>query len=113
MVSVRTLKIFIECDPSHPVFRGFRVSRDYYTSFAGELLRKILNGLPSLVQVEFDGYPSVLKGGDLMKRLLMEARAANKKILWGPERGWTDCDDEEDEFNYEEEEKQIQDQLPA
>lgn len=89
MVHLRTLKVFIECDPSHPVFRGFRLSKDYYTVFAGDLLRKVLKGLPNLVQVEFDGYPSVQKDGDLMNRLLMETKLANKKILWGPERGWT------------------------
>ena len=93
MALTRTLKIFIECDPSQPIFEGFRVSKDYYTEFAGNLMQQILERLPGLVQVEFDGYPSVRKSGDLMLRLLDETRMANKKVLWGPERGWTDHED--------------------
>ncbi|KAJ5669372.1 hypothetical protein N7462_010442 [Penicillium macrosclerotiorum] len=94
MVLTRTLKVFIECDPSQPVFEGFRISKEYYTEFAGRLMRQILERLPGLVQVEFDGYPSVLKAGSLMSRLLQETRDAQKKILWGPERGWTDSEDD-------------------
>lgn len=98
MTTVRMLKVFIQCDPSHPAFEGFRVSREYYTHFAGNLLRQILQSLPSVVQVEFDGWPSVDKHGPLMNRLLLEARTAQKKIHWGPERGWSDFDDyDEDE----------------
>lgn len=93
MALTRTLKIFIECDPSQPIFEGFRVSKEYYTEFAGNLMRQILERLPALVQVEFDGYPSVRKTGDLMVRLLQETQMANKKVLWGPERGWTDTED--------------------
>jgi hypothetical protein len=32
-----------------------------------------------------------------MQRLINETKAARKKIAWGPERGWTDFD--EDEIN--------------
>ncbi|PWY91139.1 hypothetical protein BO70DRAFT_358573 [Aspergillus heteromorphus CBS 117.55] len=96
MVRVRTFKLFIEVDPSHPVFEGFRVSEGFYTDFAGELLQKVLAAVPALEFVEFDGWPSVRKSGALMKRLLQEVRAAGKKIAWGPERGWTDYDGEED-----------------
>lgn len=95
MTLTRTLKVFIECDPSQPVFEGFRISKEYYTDFAGQLLQQILERLPGLVQVEFDGYPSVRKNGDLMLRLLQEVRTAQKKVLWGPERGWTDYEDNE------------------
>lgn len=96
MVRVKTLKVFVQCDPSHPVFEGFRISRDFYTEFAGNLLHQILQQLPGLVQVEFDAWPSVQKNGPLMSRLLSEVRAAGKKILWGPERGWSDFDDDDD-----------------
>ena len=95
MTGVRTLKIFIQCDPSHPVFEGFRVSSDFYTGFAGGLVQKILEQLPNLVQVEFDAWPSVQKSGPLMRRLLSEVRASNVNIHWGPERGWNDWEDEE------------------
>jgi hypothetical protein len=92
MKTARTLKIFVQCDPSHPAFEGFRISRDYYTWFSGELLRQILKALPSLVQVEFDGNPSVEQNGSLMSRLLLETRQAKKKALWGPNRGWKQDD---------------------
>lgn len=94
MELTRTLKVFIECDPSHPIFDGFRISEDFYTNFAGNLLRQILTRLAGLVQVEFDGYPSVQKNGPLMSRLLDETRTAQKKVLWGPERGWSDYDND-------------------
>lgn len=94
MELVRTLKVFVQCDPSHPVFEGFRISKDYYTDFCGKLLHQILERLPGLVQVEFDAWPSVEKNGHLMTRLLTETRDAQKKVLWGPDRGWTDTQDD-------------------
>lgn len=99
MLRVRTLKVFLECDPSHPVFEGFRVSKGFYTEFAGEMLRDIIHRLPGLVNVEFDGYPSVRRYGSLMTRLLQETRTARKRIIFGPERQWR----EEEPANKEEE----------
>lgn len=96
MACARTLKVFVQCDPSHPVFEGFRVSEDYYTDFAGDLMQQILGRLPNLVQVEFDGYPSVQKRGPLMTRLLVATKAAHKKVLWGPERGWSKWEDDDE-----------------
>ncbi|PLB45614.1 hypothetical protein P170DRAFT_439353 [Aspergillus steynii IBT 23096] len=95
MTRVRTFKIFIECDPSHPVFEGFRISEGFYTDFAGEIVQQSLKRLPNVVHVEFDAYPSVRKSGALMRRLLQETRSASKQIVWGPVRGWTDFDGEE------------------
>lgn len=97
MVLTRTLRVFIECDPSQPIFEGFRVSKEYYTEFAGRLMRQILERLPGLVQVEFDAYPSVHKNGSLMTRLLQETRHFQKRVLWGPERGWVDGEDDYDD----------------
>jgi hypothetical protein len=94
MTGVKIFKIFIQCDPSHPVFEGFRVSNDYYTVFAGELVHQILEQLPNLGHVEFDAWPSVQKNGALMRRLLSEVRTAGQKIYWGPERGWNDWEDD-------------------
>lgn len=93
MALTRTLKLFIECDPSQPIFEGFRISKEYYTEFSGRLVKEILQYLPNLEWVEFDAYPSVQKNGSLMSRLLHEARSANKKVKWGPTRGWTDLND--------------------
>jgi hypothetical protein len=93
----RTLKVFVQCDPSHPVFEGFRISKDFYTNFCGNLLHDILERLPGLVQVEFDAWPSVEKNGPLMSRLLTETLDAQKKVLWGPDRGWTDSQNDRPE----------------
>lgn len=90
MTLLRTLKVFIECDPSQPIFEGFRISREYYTEFSGRLVREILERLPALEIVEFDAYPSVQKDGSLMNRLLAETKKAGLRAYWGPERGWTD-----------------------
>ncbi|KAJ5628968.1 hypothetical protein N7490_011196 [Penicillium lividum] len=93
MSLLHTLRVFVECDPSQPHFEGFRVSKEYYTEFSGRLLKEILERLPALKCVEFDAYTSVKRDGSLMSRLMKEVRAANKKITWGPERGWTDDDE--------------------
>lgn len=95
MTGLHTLRVFIECDPSHPVFEGFRISKNFYTDFAGGLLQQVLKRLPNLVNVEFDANPSVRKSDDLMRRLLHETWAAKKKIMWGPQRGWTASDADE------------------
>lgn len=95
---LRTLKVFVGCDPSQPVFEGFRISKEYYTEFSGRLMRQILERLPDLKWVEFDAYPSVSKKGSLMTRLLKECRNANKEVHWGPDRGWTDIDHDYDDL---------------
>lgn len=95
MTGVKIFKIFIQCDPSHPVFEGFRISNDFYTGFAGGLVHQILEQLPNLGHVEFDAWPSVQKNGALMRRLLSEVRTAGQKIYWGPERGWNDWEDDD------------------
>ncbi|KAL8935656.1 MAG: hypothetical protein Q9216_005320 [Gyalolechia sp. 2 TL-2023] len=88
--SVRTLRVFVEVDPSSPVFKGFRLNRDFFTHFSGSLLREVMERLPVLETVEFDGYPSVDRHGALMTRLLDDARRAKKRIAWGSEREWGD-----------------------
>ncbi|KAL8708357.1 MAG: hypothetical protein Q9220_006737 [cf. Caloplaca sp. 1 TL-2023] len=89
-VSVRTLRVFVQVDPSSPIFKGFRLSLDFFTDFSGELLREIIKRLPVLETVEFDAYPSVDREGKLMTRLLEETRRAGKKVGWGKEREWGD-----------------------
>ncbi|KAI4181619.1 MAG: hypothetical protein L6R41_006517 [Letrouitia leprolyta] len=88
--SVRTLRVFVEVDPSSPIFKGFRLNRDFFTNFSGTLLSDVIERLPVLETVEFDGYPSVDRHGALMTRLLEEARRAKKRIAWGSEREWGD-----------------------
>ncbi|MCJ1463091.1 hypothetical protein MMC07_001696 [Pseudocyphellaria aurata] len=83
MSAVRKLMVFMECDPSHDIFRGFRPARDFFTNFAGNILKEIVCRLPSLEAVQFDGYPSVSRDGPLMKRLTDEVKRSEKKITWG------------------------------
>ncbi|KAI9847709.1 MAG: hypothetical protein M1837_001957 [Sclerophora amabilis] len=80
--SLLVLKVFVECDPSHDVFKGFRVGKDFYTCFSGDLLRNLIAALPSVVEVQFEAYPSVSRSGPLMSRLIAEAEAANTFIIW-------------------------------
>ena len=97
VTSLRVLKVFVECDPSHSIFNGFRSARDYYTNFSGEILREIIRRLPNLQEVVLDGYPSVWKGGLLMKRLVEEIVNGQKKLIWGPGQALYDDTDNFDE----------------
>ena len=84
---VRILKIFVECDPSQPMYKGFRKSESFYTNFTGKLLVDILKRLPSLKEVRIDGNPSVSPTGPLVYKLAREVENAGKKIVWGPGMG--------------------------
>lgn len=89
----RELKVFVECDPaSDEIFRGFRRSDDFFTAFCGDLLRSLLPRVPSIKEVQFDGFPSVTKDCPLMTELMGEVTAHGKRITYGPERGWADND---------------------
>ena len=81
MVAVRSLKVFVEIDPSHDFFRGFRVGKDFYTRFSTELLEQIIKRLPALERVEFDGWPSVMREGPLMRSLVDVARVSGKTVI--------------------------------
>jgi hypothetical protein len=48
----------------------------------------LLAQLPSINDVEFDAYPSVSKSSPLLKGLVDETKLNQKRIAWGPERGW-------------------------
>lgn len=92
MTSVRVLKIMVQIDTSNPIFKGFRAKgekEEFYENFSKSLLDQILEAVPSIEEVQIDAYPSVLKDGAMITALLSIARAKhNKKITWGPERGW-------------------------
>jgi len=81
--AVRVLKVFVEVDPSHPVFNGFRRNKDFYTHFAGALLKGVIARLPSLEEVHIDGYPSVNRESPLIMRLVKETVGGQKRISWG------------------------------
>ena len=80
MEGVKTVKVFVECDPSHEIFNGFRIDKAFFTEFSGGLLEGVLGRLPSVAWVELDGWPSVAREGPLVKRLLEVARLAGVKV---------------------------------
>lgn len=82
-VSVRTLKIFVECDPSHDSFRGFRMTEPSFTDFAGSILQDLIRTIPSLEAIQLDGYSFISKDSPLISRLLQVAQAEQKRITWG------------------------------
>ncbi len=83
MISVQTLRIFVEIDPSHPVFAKFRISHGFYTDFSGNLLRDILVAMPQVDVVQIDGRPSVQIDGPLVSRLRKEVEGQARLIRWG------------------------------
>ncbi|KAF7551928.1 hypothetical protein G7Z17_g4654 [Cylindrodendrum hubeiense] len=95
---VEMLKVYVQCDPSDPFFTGFREDKGFYERFCRDLLVGILEEVPSIQIVEFDGYTGVRKCGNMMRTLLGIATKAERLIGWGPERGWTDDMHEDDEM---------------
>lgn len=91
--SVRVLKVFVECDPSDGIYKGFRRSDGFYEGFCQELLDSVLQAIPSIKFVEFDGWESVKKNGAMIEGLTEVAGRHERCISWGPERRW-DRDDE-------------------
>lgn len=95
--SLRTLKIFVECDPSDSIFTGFRgknATEETYKWFCIDLLRGILDQAPSLVTVEIDAYPAVKKEAPLVMALRRKIEEKGKRLVWGPLRGWEKEGDE-------------------
>lgn len=96
-VNVRRLNVFVECDPSDAIFKGFRRSEGFYEGFSRGLLEEVLTQLPQLHTVHFDAWSSVKKSGAMMRGLLDVTAAHDRMIRWGPERGWTEDPDEDEE----------------
>jgi hypothetical protein len=86
--SVRVLKVFVECDPSDGIFKGFRMGDGAYERFSAALLDAILKEVDSVKVVEFDAYNSVKRTGDMMSGLGEVVAKYDKVVGWGPERGW-------------------------
>lgn len=84
------LKIFVEIDPAaSDIFEGFRTGeKTFYTEYCVGLLRALLAQITTVAEVELDAYPSVGKDSPLLQALLDEAKLNQKRIVWGPERGW-------------------------
>jgi hypothetical protein len=81
--SVKRVNVFVEIDPSHDIFKGFRVDDRYYTLFCGHLLEELYEQVPSIESVRFDAYPSVPKDGALMHELSGISECEGKRIIWG------------------------------
>ncbi|OIW23762.1 hypothetical protein CONLIGDRAFT_109191 [Coniochaeta ligniaria NRRL 30616] len=94
-VNVRYLTVFVECDPSDGVFKGFRRADGFYEAFSRNLLEKVLTELPTIDRVFFDAWTSVKKSGAMMRSLFDITASQGRKICFGPERGWTEQDEEE------------------
>jgi len=87
--AVKLLKIFVELDPaSSMICREWLSNRSSYTNFSTQLVIEILTAVPSITEVRFDGFPSVPKDGPLITALLKEAKKAEKRVTYGPLRGW-------------------------
>jgi hypothetical protein len=95
-INVHKLKVFVECDPSDGVFKGFRRSEGFYETFSRNLVANVLDAMPAVDFIEFDAWSSVKKSGAMMHGLLDVAAQSKRIICWGPERGWTDNMDEDD-----------------
>ncbi|KAK6076468.1 hypothetical protein SCUP234_07202 [Seiridium cupressi] len=89
-VNVRRIKVFVECDPSNDIFKGFRRSDGFYEKFSQDLLEGVLNEMPWCKIIEFDANPSVKKNGAMMAGLLETTGKMGCKLAWGPEKGWED-----------------------
>ena len=100
-VRVRKLTVFVECDPSDGVFKGFRRSEGFYETFSRNLLADVLAQMPAVDVVEFDGYRSVKKAGMMMTGLLGVAGHTGRIITWGPERGWADGPEPKDDKTFQ------------
>ena len=84
LTALRKLDIYVQADPSHDMYEGFRVSRDFYTLLASSLLTEILAQLPALAEVRLDNDPSVSREGSLVTELWEVAETMAKKVTWGP-----------------------------
>ncbi|KAI9882626.1 MAG: multicatalytic endopeptidase [Watsoniomyces obsoletus] len=80
--SVHTLSVFVECDPSHKIFDGFRRGETFYTAFSAGLLRTVVAALPSLQRIDFDAWPSVRLHGELLSKLIAEAEKTRRVVRW-------------------------------
>lgn len=86
--NVRVLKVFVECDPSDGIFKGFRHSDGFYERFSQGLMDGVLKEVPSIKVVEFDAWSSVKRTGDMIAGLGEVVAKYEKAVAWGPERGW-------------------------
>lgn len=95
-INVTQINVFVQFDPSDKFFKSFRRSEGFYENFSRQTLAQVLQEVPSVRVIEFDGWPSVKKSGAMMRGLMSLVMDTKLAICWGPERGWTDAMDEDD-----------------
>ncbi|OQO15045.1 hypothetical protein B0A48_00427 [Cryoendolithus antarcticus] len=86
-INVRTLKVFVEVDPSEPHFEGFRgknSTKDTYKWFCVDLLNGILQQVPSLHTVEVDIVEGMKGDAPVAVALCRAATNAGKVLAKGP-----------------------------
>ena len=84
-IRVRTLRIFVECDPSDGFFNGFRgkdSTEETYSVFCLSLLKGIMEQVPSLQTVEIDAF--VKKDAPLLALLRERVEQSGLALVWGP-----------------------------
>lgn len=87
--SVRVLKIFVECDPSDAIYKGFRKSDGFYEEFSANLFDEVMKRVPSIKTLEFDSYPAIKRSGGMMRALEeVAAKYEGKMVIWGQKHGW-------------------------
>ena len=70
------------------MFEKYRISRDFYTDFAGGLLAEVLKAIPQVESVEVGGYEFVNVKGPLATRVVNVVLAEGKRLVWSEENGW-------------------------
>lgn len=96
-VNVIKLNVFVEIDPSDSFFKSFRRSEGFFISFSRTLLSNVLDQMPAVTTLQFDAWPGVKKSGAMLHGLLDLVTQRKRLICWGPERGWTDEDEPDNE----------------
>lgn len=87
--ALKTLRIFVELDPTIPELERYRISYDFYTNFCGNLIRDVLATMPHLKLIELDGNPGIDTAGPLVTRLLIEGEVKNITCALGPTKELT------------------------
>jgi hypothetical protein len=85
---VRMLRVFVQLDPSIPMFEKHRVSYGFYTDFCGGLLADVLKAMPWIETVEVAGYRHVDPQGPLVSRLAREVEEKGRVVRWDRACGW-------------------------
>jgi len=91
--SLRSLKIFVEVDPSDQYFNGFRGKDNdetWYIFWCVRLLAGIMEQVPSLKIVELDAFPGIDKDAPIIVAIASEIERSKRKLIWGPLRGWNE-----------------------